>query len=1168
LILLFTLPRFAAAQDTGLPREKTILPGRDTLTLDTLSLVPGSLQITRGGKTLDTSAYRVDWAAAQVILPDSLQGDSLRIRYRTYPLLFTAKRQHKEIDRLRADPEGIRNPFLYDPNKKPGNEFFQFEGLNKSGSISRGISFGNNQDLVVNSNLNLQLSGKLTDNIELLMAATDDNIPIQPEGNTQQLQDFDKVFIQLSDKSTKLIAGDFQIFRPNSHFMNFNKRAQGLHVEHLRPLGSNAVFDRKLKVEASAAVSRGKFSRNIIQGVEGNQGPYRLRGAENELFIVVLGGTEKVFIDGVLLKRGQEYDYVIDYNTAELIFTARQLITKDKRIVIEFQYSDRNYARSLMHAGAEFGSTPQPAAENRRKQSARVHFYTEQDSRNQPLQQQLSTEDKLLMRAVGDTLEKAVVPGADSVGFNDDEVLYKKIDTLVNTTFHTGVFVYSTSPDSAFYRVMFSNVGQGNGNYIQVTSAANGKVFRWIAPVNGVRQGMYEPVVQLITTKQKQLMTFAYDLSESHKLKGYELGVEGAFSKNDLNTFSSVDAQDDDGYGLRLRFKRNKSWAADTLPYNAYFAADYELVSTHFSPIERYRPVEFERDWNLGWGAGALRRPRAEQHLIGAGVGFGRKSFGTVGYKFNTFLEGSAYQGYRHGVEGNVARKGLTAAFSGSMLASGGDLGNTEFLRHKARISQRLGKITLTLREEREQSRVYRLNSDSLQAVSFDWFEWGAEVGSSDTVRNRFSVFYKQRTDWLPYATNLSRAAFAENAGVTVELLKNKTHQFRSTAAVRRLDINNPLLTPQQPDQSLVGRVEYNLRAWKNAVTSTTFYEAGSGLEQKKEYTYLEVAPGTGAFTWTDYNGNGVKELNEFETAQFTDQATYVRVFVPTNDYVKVYSNQFSQSVQLRPSAVWSTKKGFRKAVSYLSNQTVYRIDRKTTRDRNGSALNPFERETSDTTLVALNASFRTTLYVNQMGSKFGLDYSRQDVSGKSLLTNGLESRSNVFDELRLRWNITRVLSLQTLYRKGKKTSSSEFFSSRDYRIDYYETEPRLSIQPGTDFRVSFSYRYSEKNNVQEDGGQFAVQNKTGMEIKYNILAKASLLAEANYIRIRFNAAQNTSAAYEMLEGLKAGDNVTWKLSWQRTLANNMQLNIGYEGRSSPGVKVIHTGSAQVRAYF
>ena len=52
-----------------------------------------------------------------------------------------------------------------------------------------------------------------------------------------------------------------------------------------------------------------------------------------------------------------------------------------------------------------------------------------------------------------------------------------------------------------------------------------------------------------------------------------------------------------------------------------------------------------------------------------------------------------------------------------------------------------------------------------------------------------------------------------------------------------------------------------------------------------------------------------------------------------------------------------------------------------------------------------------------------------------------------------------------------------------------------------------------------------------------------------------------------MMDGLKTGKNMIWGFTYQRTLSNNLQLNLTYEGRSSTG-KTIHTGGAQIRAYF
>src|SRR5690606_37222414 len=117
-----------------------------------------------------------NFASAKLKWLQKPSADSVWVSYRTLPVLLAKRVFYKDPKLL--EEEVINNrPYIYQV-KKEENGIFNFEGFNKSGSISRGINFGNNQDLAVNSNLVLQLSGKLGNDIELLAAISDDNLPI------------------------------------------------------------------------------------------------------------------------------------------------------------------------------------------------------------------------------------------------------------------------------------------------------------------------------------------------------------------------------------------------------------------------------------------------------------------------------------------------------------------------------------------------------------------------------------------------------------------------------------------------------------------------------------------------------------------------------------------------------------------------------------------------------------------------------------------------------------------------------------------------------------------------------------------------------------------------------------------------------------------------------
>ncbi|MFT5780639.1 MAG: hypothetical protein ACI837_003602, partial [Crocinitomicaceae bacterium] len=282
------LPLMGWSQYSSL-RQKTVASA-DTIKLDSLSIYPNSFSIQCGDELLSSEFYVLDYAGSSLILNKQCS-DSLQVSYRVLPMDLSKTYSVRDTNLIYTREKGMRENFLI-TTPSITTDVFGGSGLSKEGSISRGITFGNNQNLGVNSTLNLELSGQIAPNLKLLASVSDDNLPIQADGNTNKLREFDQVFIQVYNDRFKMIAGDFWLYKPKGYFLTYRKRAQGLTVNYQWSADTSRVW----KTQVSGALSKGKFQRQIIQGVEGNQGPYRLRGAQNEPFIIVLSGTEGVFI--------------------------------------------------------------------------------------------------------------------------------------------------------------------------------------------------------------------------------------------------------------------------------------------------------------------------------------------------------------------------------------------------------------------------------------------------------------------------------------------------------------------------------------------------------------------------------------------------------------------------------------------------------------------------------------------------------------------------------------------------------------------------------------------------------------------------------------------------------------------------------------------------------
>jgi len=1127
ILLFFCGFSLHAQQKSKVFRTKTILVVSDTLQIDSVSISPYDFRVFYQQKQLDATTYRIDFAKAQLIV-DSEKYAELTIKYKTLPQFLT--KTYSAFDKKIIAPHTTDLSRIYKakPRTKKNN-FIPFDGLQTSGSISRGLSMGNNQDAVVDSKFDLQISGNLSENIKIRASITDSNVPVQENGFTQHLNEFDRVFIEMYSKHWKVQAGDINLSNTDNYFMRFTKKVAGVQ------LNANITNDEHdIRFFASGALVRGEFARNTFVGQESNQGPYKITGTTNEQYILLVSGSERVYSNGILLKQGENHDYIIDYNTAELTFNPTYPITANMRITIEYQFSDRNYTRFATYNGASYTTD---------KLDLGINFYNENDVKSQTLQQNLSDNQKEILALAGNNISQMIVPSAFADAYEENKIQYKK--EVINGK---NIFTFSTNPDDAVFTVRFTYVGEQQGDYQIQTTIASGRIYKYIAPINGISQGNYKPIVQLIAPNKLQLAVVTANYHPNIKTK---INSEFAYSVNDANLFSSLDDVNNKGFAGKIDWQQtlvDKAWKLKS-------TINLEMVHKNFKTIERFRAIEFARDWDL-------INPLGSQQFLSTGLSLSHKNKGSIAYQFENLNFSENFNGIKHAVFSNLKFKNTKIKAKASFLNTDSELYGSKFSRLDATIKHHFKKSwlggKLNLEDNQRKDKVTKQFSN----LSHKFVEYEAFMGMGDTARVYAEFGYAYSTTDSLQLNTIQRVNNGNTYFLRSKLVQSKTADvslFLNYRTVKNLNSNRK----PSGEESLNSRILYRQQLFKNMMTFQTVFQTSSGTLPQQEFSYIEVDTGLGFYTWIDYNANGIQELDEFEIAQFQDQANYIRVLLPTIKFIKTHQNKFSQSLLINPSN-WSNQKGFKKVLSHFTNQSSILIDSKKERLGNRFQFNPFDIGDA---VLALQFNIRNSLFYNRGRQHYSTTYSYLESRNKTSFSvgdqeNTIKSHQLLFSHKLGEFWLTDVKGIHSV-----TTSESQSFSSRNYSLNAYEINPKLSYLYSKTSRLEFFYHFKNKENHVLNF-EHLKSHQFGLNYRLTRNKKFSINANINYIEHQFQGSLNSPVAYQMLEGLQPGTNYTWSLTFQKRITSYLDINFNYLGRKSETSKMIHTGNLQLRASF
>ena len=1126
-------------------------PSSEGVQLDSLSILPSSIQLS-GADSLPSVNYGLSTGLLK--FGEGKWPDSVLVCYKVLPYALHHTYQHRSLDLYDSTA-------LYDfPVEEKAisylkEELFASDSLEKRGSISRGISFGNRQNVFVQSVLNLQLEGKLTDEINIRAAISDQNVPYQPEGNTQRLQEFDKVFIELYNEGASLIAGDIVLEQEEGYFLKYLKNVQGVQVTTSRPLLGLGPS----RTSAGVALAKGKFASVQLNPIEGLSGPYQLPGPTGQRFVMVLSNSEKVYLDGRLLKRGFNYDYTIDYNLGEITFNPGIILTPYSRIRVDYEYSDRQYSRSTFNAS----HTQQLGA-----LEVFSHFYQEKDSRNQPLSGELSEEEKLQLSIAGEE-EGVYLPAIDSIGYSEDLLLYRKVDTVDASGYPLTYYKFSSDPAQAAYQLSFAEVGSGRGNYVPDAYIGTGRVYRYVPPVNGLPQGNFEPIRFISAPTQLSMLTGGMRLQlDEHQEVYTELAVSG----NDRNLFAEGE-ESPAGVGVKSGYRMKGRPSNFDKEYRWSAFVDYELTNKNFSSIDRFRPLEFDREWGLASAEASLLQVNSRDelyndHILSAGGALEKNTFNGLTYRIAGRQKGKLVNGWQQEV---LAKKrfGLLQ-LNGQHFYLSNQQAEKEvhWTRWQGEAALHFNHWVPGYRYIVDRQATRQQKTDSLLSTLMNFREHQLFLHNGTKSLSKFSLLYSHRLDQLPEEGEFEKATLAHTVTASYASRELKGQQLSGLTSYRHS--KSYIDSLGRTENVLSGQLNWQGRFWKNTLRSELIYTLGTGRELRRDFVYVKVPTGEGTHTWRDENGNGIQELGEFYEAINPDEKEYLRIFVPNNEFILANSSELNYRLHYAGIAAWSEAGGLKKIIGNFSGNVSWRSGKKSTEETLWSRFVPVAEGVADNPeLLSTRQLLQLNLFYNRSNLRWGLEGSMLLQDRKQLLSAGFEAEEREQYRLGYRYNMGRSWGFRLRLEEEKLANYSEYLNQQQYLIYSHEAGPELNWTPGPDFQATLEASIAQKENkLNSEVAKEALLLDTHLSLRYSRLGNTLVQGMVRQVQIDFEGEPNSPAGYAMLEALQPGKNWLWELSLQQELLNGLQLNLSYEGRQSGGQEVIHLGRMMLQALF
>jgi len=1068
--------------------------------------------------------YQIDYNLGRVtLLFASLDSVTVQVRYRRFPFsLPPVSYLHLPVRVADIqDTVDFSDIFASPPvPARPYRSALADAPLQVGGSKTIGLQLGSNRDMTLEQSLRVNVFGEITDGITVRALLSDQNTPLQPEGTTENLSELDKVLIEIEGTHFLATLGDYDLRFHETEFATVSRTLQGVK-------GDLHVTDHALTV--AAAVSDGQFRTQEFRGSAGKQGPYPLYGEHGERGIVVLGGSESVWLDGELLKRGESHDYIIDYSTGEITFMPRRLITGESRLIVDFEYTTRQYPKSLYAA----------TTTNRfwdGKLQLNMTFLHEGDDKNHPVETDFTDAQQRILEQAGDHPDSAWAEGWEFAGTNEGDYIREGDQ-----------FVWA-GRDSGDYDVRFTRVADGTGTYIY---AGGDRGFAYV----GEGLGNYIPYLILPLPERHQLGDVRLQL---RPLDYVTVQSEIALSNRDRNTFSPKDDHDNTGVATfqSIRFQPvSDRWG--TLDVRGSFHS----VSSQFYALGRTNEVEFNRNW------GAEITQQSQESRLELNASYQPHPLWRFRGFYGSMERGSNFSSRREEGRLQFSPKrfpALMVAYRRVKTAQD----SLRFWRTYQQIRTGLERWQLqpSFSVVREQNRLTwgdQLRSDSLYTTIGGELAWveGRYLTASGSITYRTDERYDAgQSQWQETATSSLHH---------YKLNLQNWHRFNATMEYQhyRKDGMADSGTNQRAD---AGELQVQYQAWRRALRTNLLYSVLSSETQLRQEVYTDVGEHQGNYSYDPLTSDYYPDPD----------GRYVREVILSQNSTPTTELKMSLLVEANPASYFrhlssdSLSEGkLSRMLRHLKAITEFRIEQQTHRsDLAGLILDPRFFEPDDHTIRGI-FFFRQQMDILPNPSEWRLQL-RYEMTDRAF--NDTENNPRTQEEWRVmmralsdywqpfalegRWEHEYDQEVSALRGVTREVRANEWVGAATYTpADRWEIALRNEWQQSRakSLVVTGLAAYTVR--------RISVIPTLTVEFTRSHQRAGRILVELNVTQL---SANKDDVPLSILRQHRLGTNWGWR--WDGRYNFNAYITgvLNYSGRVRPGEAVYHLGQMEIQAFF